>query len=156
VPAATAAGSGVNGDEDGLASTYVAPKKVTIDELMQKDSADSSLAKYKASLLGGGGSGGSGAAGESATAKFPSDPRVVVMHSMSVLVEGRPPIVVDLSGADLSTLKSNPYTLKEGVNFSIVLAFYVQHDLVHGLRWHNNVSSPPSISCHRREKQQQR
>jgi len=119
----------------------VAPKKVTIDELMQKDSADSSLAKYKASLLGGGGSGGSGAAGESATAKFPSDPRVVVMQSMSVLVEGRPPIVVDLSGADLSTLKNNPYTLKEGVNFSIVLAFYVQHDLVHGLRWHNNVST---------------
>lgn len=112
---------------------YVVSKQVSIADLLSKDSGDAELARYKASLLGVGAAAGSG---DHPKAKYPADPRLVVLESMRIESAGHPPIVVSLS--DLSQ-KQKPYVLKEGVSFSLVLCFYVQHDLVHGLRWTNNV-----------------
>lgn len=112
---------------------YVVSKQVSIADLLSKDSGDAELARYKASLLGVSAAAGSG---DHPKAKYPADPRLVVLESMRIESAGHPPIVVSLS--DLSQ-KQKPYVLKEGVSFSLVLCFYVQHDLVHGLRWTNNV-----------------
>lgn len=112
---------------------YVVSKQVSILDLLNKDSGDATLAKYKASLLGVGAASGSDSHPK---AKYPNDPRLVILESMRIESEGVPPIVVNLS--DLSA-KQKPYVLKEGVSFSLVLCFYVQHDLVSGLRWTNIV-----------------
>lgn len=125
----------IDGEVEG--SGFVLSPKVTLDELLQKDSEDAAMARYKASLLGAAGGGSSGSADGHPRARFPSDPRVVVLDSVRIETdEDRPPIVIDLSDR---ALKSKPYVLKEGTQFSVVLVFAVQHDLVTGLRWTSSV-----------------
>ncbi|KAJ7386209.1 hypothetical protein OS493_010602 [Desmophyllum pertusum] len=53
---------------------------------------------------------------------------------MSVVVEGREDIDLDLTG-DLSTLKNKAITIKEGVSYRIKITFKVNREIVSGLKF---------------------
>merc|ERR1711936_183206 len=90
-----------------------------IDELTLLDKDDESLQKYKAALLGG------AVAGSGAIVVEPDDPRKVIVKKLSLVVEGRDDVTIDLT-EDLKVIKSKSFTLKEGVKFRIKIDFIVQ------------------------------
>ena len=55
---------------------------------------------------------------------------------MSVQVEGRPDIIIDLKDAGaLDGLKDKPFTIKEGSKFRMKANFKVQHQILSGLKY---------------------
>lgn len=48
--------------------------------------------------------------------------------------EGQPEKVLDLTG-DISKLKKTVFTIKEGVQYKIRIEFFVQHEIVTGLKY---------------------
>jgi len=93
---------------------------VSVQELLTKDADDASLAAYKSKLLG------------NVTAKYPSDPRQLIIDDVQLLAEHRSPVIIDPYDPHL---RDKPITLKEGVSFKLVLRFYVQHELISGLKF---------------------
>ena len=89
---------------------------------------DESLQKYKAALLG------DALAGTGAVVVDDSDPRNVILKSLSLIVEGRDDDTIDLT-QDLKTIKKRHFVLKEGVKFRIRIDFIVQREIVHGLKY---------------------
>jgi Rho GDP-dissociation inhibitor len=66
----------------------------------------------------------------------PSDPRKCIIKSLALEVEGRPDITIDLSAPGaVDTLRSKPFTIKEGSVFRIKATFVVQHELLSGLKY---------------------
>lgn len=70
---------------------YQAPPEKTLQEIINADNEDESLRKYKEALLGS-------ALTTDAIIVFEKDPRKVIVRSLALLVEGRPDLVLDLSG----------------------------------------------------------
>lgn len=90
------------------------------------DAEDESLQRYKASLglLAG------------ATLSDPSDPRHCIILSLSMDTAGREPVTIDLSAkGSESTLKDNPFKIKEGSKFTMIAKFKVQHEVLSGLQY---------------------
>jgi Rho GDP-dissociation inhibitor len=58
------------------------------------------------------------------------------MLSLGLEVAGRPDIIIDLSqpGA-VDTLKSKPFTIKEGAEFRMKVSFRVQHQVLSGMKY---------------------
>merc|ERR1712055_280556 len=112
--------------EDDL--NYQPPPEKSIDELTLLDKDDESLQKYKAALLGG------AVAGSGAIVVEPDDPRKVIVKKLSLVVEGRDDVTIDLT-EDLKVIKSKSFTLKEGVKLRIKIDFVVQREIVHGLKY---------------------
>merc|ERR1712098_143144 len=107
---------------------YQPPPEKSIDDMLQHDKDDESLQKYKAALLGG------AVAGSGAIVVEPDDPRKVIVKKLSLVVEGRDDVTIDLT-EDLKVIKSKSFTLKEGVKFRIKIDFIVQREIVHGLKY---------------------
>lgn len=105
--------------------SYEAPPKKTIDEIMNLDQEDESLRKYKETLLG------------SQADKIIVDannPKNVIVKKLALVVADREDMVLDLSG-DLSVLKKQAFSIKEGIQYKIRIEFFVQREIVHGLRY---------------------
>ncbi|KAK3324578.1 putative RhoGDI group protein [Cercophora scortea] len=101
--------------------------KQSLAEYQKMDENDESLQRYKESLgLGGGGK----------DLSDPNDPRVCIIYSLSMESPGRPPVVIDLStpGSE-SSLKANPFRIKEGARFTMIATFKVQHEILSGLHY---------------------
>jgi len=107
---------------------YQPPPEKSIDDMLQADKEDESLQKYKAALLGG------AVAGSGAIVVEPDDPRNVIVKKLSLVVEGREDASIDLT-QDLKTIKTQTFTLKEGIKFRIKIDFIVQREIVHGLKY---------------------
>jgi Rho GDP-dissociation inhibitor len=112
---------------------YQASSKASnnVAEIMNQDSNDESLAKYKASLLGAAATGDLGDV---------SDPRKLVVSEFRVLFEEEsvPDAVFDLSTPDgMSSLTKTGLKIKEGANFKFQLSFRVNHELLEGLKFVN-------------------
>lgn len=90
------------------------------------DANDESLQRYKESLgLTGG-----------RDLSDPSDPRVCIIHSLTMDSPGRPPVTIDLSVAGSEkTLKDKPFRIKEGSKFTMSATFKVQHEVLSGLQY---------------------
>lgn len=104
---------------------YKAPAQKTIEEIMALDTEDESLRKYKEALLG------------SQADKIIVDannPKNVIVKKLALVVEGRDDLVLDLSG-DLTQLKKQPFVIKEGIQYKIRIEFFVQREIVHGLKY---------------------
>merc|ERR1712168_243012 len=112
--------------EDDL--NYQPPPEKSIDELTLLDKDDESLQKYKAALLGG------AVAGSGAIVVEPDDPRKVIVKKLSLVVEGRDDVTMDLT-EDLATIKTKKFVIKEGIKFRIRIDFVVQREIVHGLKY---------------------
>jgi Rho GDP-dissociation inhibitor len=90
------------------------------------DQNDESLNKWKASLGLGAGN----------TIGDPSDKRTCVILSLGLEVEGREDIIIDLSQpGSLESLKSKPFTVKEGATFRMKVQFRVQHQILSGMKY---------------------
>lgn len=93
----------------------------------QIDQNDESLNRWKASL---------GISNSPALPVDPQDTRRCVIHSLALEVPNRPDMTIDLSvpGA-LESLKSKPFSIKEGAKFRMKASFKVQHDVLSGLKY---------------------
>lgn len=56
------------------------------------------------------------------------------MKKLVLVSEGQTEKTLDLSG-DLSQLKQTVFIIKEGVQYRIRIEFYVQHEIVTGLKY---------------------
>jgi len=111
---------------------YKVSAKVDMKTLMAQDAEDESLRKYKESLLG--------KLDESVCPK--DDPRRVVIKEMKVICDGRPKGDITFTldtQASLDAMKHAPFTLKEGCQYKIKVSFKVQHEIVSGLKYVNQV-----------------
>eukprot|EP01133_Synstelium_polycarpum_P008949 gene8949-10495_t len=116
--------------DDETGPEYKAPKKATVSEILNHDSNDESLRKYKESLLG------------AAVAGPSDDPRRVVVKEMIVMFENRPGGDIHYpleTQAQIDAMKATPFVLKENCKYKIRITFKVQHDIVSGLKQTNLV-----------------
>jgi Rho GDP-dissociation inhibitor len=112
-------------------SSYQVAAKVDMRTIQEMDAEDESLVKYKQALLG-----------SLADVSPADDPRRVVIKEMRVMFEARPEgdIVYTLdNAAAIESMKSTPFTLKEGCAYKIRVTFKVQHEIVSGLKYINTV-----------------
>ncbi|KAF4220215.1 rho GDP-dissociation inhibitor [Aspergillus novofumigatus IBT 16806] len=101
-------------------------EKKTIEEYTKLDQNDESLNRWKASL----GLNTGNPIGD------PNDPRKCIIRSLSLEVEGRPDVVIELSAPGaLEALKDKPFTIKEGATFRIKCKFEVHHEVLSGLKY---------------------
>lgn len=59
------------------------------------------------------------------------------MKKLVLVVADRPEVSLDLSG-DLTRLKKETFIIKEGVSYKIRIEFFVQREIVHGLKYVQN------------------
>ncbi|RCN46173.1 RHO protein GDP dissociation inhibitor [Ancylostoma caninum] len=90
---------------------------------------DESLAKYKATLLG---------SSPVDTVVDPTDPRIVIIKSITLLVPGRDDVKMELDNA--GDLGDATFKLKEGCHYRLRFDFYVQREIVTGLKYIHKVS----------------
>jgi len=105
-------------------TNYQPPKDVPISEIMSKDQDDPSLNEYKKKLLG-------------STINViiePTDPSRLILKRLVLVPDDHPEISFNLSGS-IEKLKDHVVTLKEGSSYRIKLEFYVQRDIISGLRF---------------------
>uniref|UniRef100_A0A1B0C830 Rho gdp-dissociation inhibitor n=2 Tax=Lutzomyia longipalpis TaxID=7200 RepID=A0A1B0C830_LUTLO len=107
-------------------ANYQAPPQKTIEEIMATDQEDESLRKYKEALLG--------AAQAEKIIVDANDSRKVIVKKLALCVTGRDDMELDLTG-DISKLKKQTFTIKEGVQYRIRIDFIVQREIVHGLKY---------------------
>ncbi|KAF5290524.1 hypothetical protein FQA39_LY03628 [Lamprigera yunnana] len=107
-------------------ANYKPPPEKTIEEILAADHEDESLRKYKQALLG------QAEAGK--VIVEPDDPRKVIVKKLVLVVPDRPEVSLDLSG-DVSKLKKETFSIKEGISYKIRIEFIVQREIVHGLRY---------------------
>lgn len=112
-------------EENEIEENYKPPPQKTIDELLKLDNEDESLRKYKEALLG------------SQADKIIIDannPKNVIVKRLALVVADRPDMVLQLDG-DLTSLKKQAFSIKEGIQYKIRIEFYVQREIVHGLKY---------------------
>jgi Rho GDP-dissociation inhibitor len=103
---------------------YTVGEKKTSDELKNLDAEEESLNKWKESL------------GLKAAVGPADDPRKVVVLSLAMEIDGRDDVVLDVSTPEkLDSLKDNPMTIKEGVEYKLKIKFKIQHEVVSGLKY---------------------
>jgi len=111
---------------------YNPGEKIDMKTLQEMDAEDESLRKYKEALLG-----------KASDYAAPSDdPRSVVIQSMVIIFENRPSGNLEFNLADagaLEALKKTDIVFKEGCNYKIQVNFKVQHDIVSGLKYLNQI-----------------
>lgn len=107
-----------------------------VAELMSMDTEDESLRKYKESLLG------SAARGDLGNT---SDPRRLVVEEFRVVFapeENQPDIVHTLATPEgVAKLSAEGLTMKEGCKFKFLITFRVQHEIIAGIKFVNNVKA---------------
>jgi len=115
---------------EGPGSAYRVSEKVPLNKLLSQDANDASLQAYKKSL---------GLTGE--VYSPPNDPRRVVILELRIVIEGRPQdIVYTLKNeSDVKHLKDKPFVLREGCKYQIKISFRVQHEIVSGLKYVNQI-----------------
>merc|ERR1712000_214122 len=118
--------------EDGNTDNYNPGEKIDMKTLQEMDAEDESLRKYKEALLG-----------KMDDLSSPSDdPRKVVIQSMVILFEDRPAgnLEFKLSSEDeIAAFKKASIVFKEGCHYKIQVNFRVQHEIVSGLKYLNQV-----------------
>ncbi len=113
-------------DEDGLSSKYQPPKNIPLTEILTKDMDDPSLNKYKQQLIGC----------AINVIIEPNDPSKLIAKKLALVPDDHPEISFDLSSpASLERYKDQVISLKEGCSYRIKLEFYVQRDIISGLKF---------------------
>lgn len=63
-----------------------------------------------------------------------NNPKNVLVKRLALVVADREDMTLDLDG-DLSQLKKQTFTIKEGVQYKIRIEFYIQREIIHGLKY---------------------
>jgi Rho GDP-dissociation inhibitor len=119
------------GDASSEDVGYKPPEKRTLSEIQALDAEDESLRRYKAALLG-----------EVGDAPFPDNPATFIPEGFSICVDGQPNVSFSFHG-DLNNFKSTPVSIPEGSNYHIEIQFYVQRDIVTGLKYEQSTYRGP-------------
>ena len=133
-------------DENSSGHSYKAPQKMDINSIVAKDENDESLARYKKLLLGNSNDG----IQISNQLIDPNDTRIVLPIRITLLFDNhKPDIIFELKGPleqlhDLHSKRS--ITIKEGESYRTQLEFYVQRDIVTGLKLVNKVLKARTIT----------
>ena len=110
---------------------YVVGEKKTIEEYTKLDAEDESLAKWKASL-------GLNVDSEAYPVKA-GDKRRVVVIEMALVFPDQPhlaPIVINLEDAQGNEIKKDlKFEIKEKSVYQLVIKFRVQHEIITGLKY---------------------
>jgi len=115
-------------DEEDV--NYKAPPEKSLQEIIATDQEDESLKKYKETLLG--------QATKDVVIVEPSNPNRVIVKSLALIVADRPDVVLDLSD-NLAALKKKTFTVKEGIQYKIRIDFFVQREIVTGLKYQQRI-----------------
>lgn len=118
-------------EDDNDNPDYRAPAPKSLDEILQQDQEDESLKKYKEQLLAGAGTGEKIIIDD-------SNPLNVIVKKLAISVEGRPDAELDLT-LPKDQIKQSKIVLKEGCKYRVKILFYVQRDIVAGLRYEQKV-----------------
>jgi len=109
---------------------YQKPAEKSVDEILNTDKDDEALEKYKKTLLGQAADGGK------IIAKFPDNPAKVIVTMLSIIVDGRPDVELDLTRVTPGDKTKFPaIVIKEGATYKVKISFYVQREIVAGLRY---------------------
>lgn len=120
------------GDEEETDSAlYKPPAERCLDDIVNQDQEDASLRKYKEQLLGVSASG-------TTIVVDPKDSRRVLVKKLAILVDGRPDIELDLA-RDPKAIKETVIELKEGTTYKVKIYFFVQYEIVAGLKYKQKV-----------------
>ncbi|KPM08690.1 rho GDP-dissociation inhibitor 1-like protein [Sarcoptes scabiei] len=113
-------------DDEEINPGYKPPAEKSLSDIVEADKDDESLKKYKESLLG--------TAINSEVIIDANNSNRVIVKQLSLLVDGRPDLVIDLSqGVD--NVKKKIYSIKDGIEYRIKIDFYVQREIVTGLKF---------------------
>jgi len=121
-------------DENTSGHGYKAPQKMDIGSIVAKDENDESLTRYKKLLLG------NSSDGNQIKNQIidPNDPRIVIPIRITLLFDNhKPDITFELKGSveQLRDLHSKrTVTIKEGEHYRTQFEYYVQRDIVTGLK----------------------
>ncbi|VDM62176.1 unnamed protein product [Angiostrongylus costaricensis] len=96
---------------------------------MSAGTDDESLAKYKATLLG---------SSPTDIIVDENNPKIVIVKSITLLVDGREDIRMELD--DRGAVEERTFVLKEGCQYRLRFEFYVQREIVTGLKYIHKVS----------------
>ena len=133
-------------DENVAAHGYKAPQKMDIGSIVAKDEEDESLTRYKKLLLGSS-SDGKRVQTQLIDAK---DARVVLPIRITLMFENhKPDVTFELKGSieQLRDLHSKrTVTIKEGEHYRTQLEYYVQRDIVTGLKLISKVLKARTIT----------
>jgi len=110
---------------------YQPPPEKSLQEIIDADKEDESLRKYKEALLG--------QLSKDVVIVDANDPRKVIVKKLALMVDGHEDLVLDLSG-NLDALKDKPFRIKEGVQYKIRIDFFVQREIVTGLKYVQKIS----------------
>jgi len=130
-----------NDDEPESSTTevYRVGEKRSVAEYANLDAEDESLARWKASL-------GISPATVTTSIGEPGDKRTVVILELALLFKEQtgtakqPDVIIDLCKPDaLSNLKKSPFVIFEDAEYRMRVKFRVQHDIISGLRYHQEV-----------------
>lgn len=124
IPAAEAPAAAA---EEGQTETaeFKAPAEMSTQEIMNKDAEDESLKRYKEMLMG--------QAAKEPAIHDANNPSRMIGKSMTLVVEGRDDVMVDLT--DLEAIKQKVFTIKEGCEYKIRIEYWVQREIVVGLKY---------------------
>ena len=132
-------------DDTSSAHGYKAPQKVDINAIVSKDEDDESLTRYKQLLLG------NSTMNTQASTQLvdANDARVVLPMRITLIFDNhKPDVTFDLKGSPehLHSLHAKrSVTIKEGETYRSQLEFYVQRDIVTGLKLINKVLKARTI-----------
>ncbi|VDO04146.1 unnamed protein product [Rodentolepis nana] len=130
-----------DGDESELLKVedgYKAPEKKTINEIVNMDAEDESLRRYKENLL------------------VPDDPRIFILKSIRICIKNGPTHEINIDRKLFSLLHSyiafpqiicvlgldniQAIEMPEGAQYHVEIDFYVNHEIVAGLRYAQKTS----------------
>uniref|UniRef100_A0A8R1Y207 Rho GDP-dissociation inhibitor 3 n=1 Tax=Onchocerca volvulus TaxID=6282 RepID=A0A8R1Y207_ONCVO len=114
---------------DSAQENYVPPPQKSVSEIIATDANDESLNRYKQALLGQAKSG--------QVIVDPTDPRNVLVRSITLVVEGHPDITMHL---DKENLNEASFVIKEGAAYRIRFDFHVQREICTGLKYIQKVT----------------
>uniref|UniRef100_A0A915CA99 Rho GDP-dissociation inhibitor 3 n=1 Tax=Parascaris univalens TaxID=6257 RepID=A0A915CA99_PARUN len=118
-----------NLEVDAEQENYVPPAQKSVSEIIAADAEDESLNRYKQQLLG--------EAKLGQVIVDASDPRNVLVKSITLVVDGRPDITMQL---DKDHLNDAVFTIKEGAAYRIRFDFHVQREICTGLKYKQKVT----------------
>ncbi|CAD5221981.1 unnamed protein product [Bursaphelenchus xylophilus] len=112
--------------DDEIKSKYIPPAKKELKEILQADAEDESLQKYKQKLLG---------SFVDNVVVDPSNPNRVIVKTIAILADHG-------TVGEFSIPLQSDFTLKikEGERFQLRFEYYVQREIVSGLRYIHRVS----------------